>query len=67
MEKLTPEESVKGGNTSLRGSVRAPKGFSKSQPKAAKLTGARTCASNMRDRGSVTKLSISGAATVEEL
>ena len=36
MEKLSPKESVEVGNTALRGSVRAPKGFSKAKPKAAK-------------------------------
>ena len=32
MEKLSPKESVKGTNTVLRGSVRAPKGFSEGFP-----------------------------------
>ena len=32
MEKLSPKESVKGTDTVLRGSVRAPKGFSESLP-----------------------------------
>ena len=36
VEKLSPKESVEGGNTALRGSVRAPKGFSEGQPEAAK-------------------------------
>ena len=39
MEKLSPKESVKGADTVLRGSVKAPKGFSESQPKAAKPRG----------------------------
>ena len=33
MEKLSPKESVEGADTLLRGSVRAPKGFSKGLPK----------------------------------
>ena len=37
MEKLSPKESVEGANTVLRGSVRAPKGFFKDKPEAAKL------------------------------
>ena len=32
MEKLTPKESVKGGDTALRGSVRAPEGSSEGKP-----------------------------------
>ena len=32
VEKLSPKESVKGANTVLRGSVRAPKGFSEGKP-----------------------------------
>ena len=36
MEKLSPKESVEGANTVLRGSVRAPEGFSEGKPKAAK-------------------------------
>ena len=39
MEKLSPKESVEGANTVLRGSVRAPEGFSKDKPEAAKLSG----------------------------
>ena len=39
VEKLSPKESVEGGDTVLRGSVRAPKGFSKGKPKAAKAMG----------------------------
>ena len=31
-KKLSPKESVKGANTVLRGSVRAPKGFSEGLP-----------------------------------
>ena len=38
VEKLSPKESVEGGDTALRGSVRAPKGFSKKKPKAGKLS-----------------------------
>ena len=34
-----PKESVKGDDTVLRGSVRAPKGFSEGKPEAAKLRG----------------------------
>ena len=40
VEKLSPEESVKGANTVVRGSVRAPKGYSKGKPEAAKSRGA---------------------------
>ena len=36
MEKLSPKESVKGADTVLRGSVRAPKGFSEGKPEGAK-------------------------------
>ena len=32
MEKLSPKESVEGADTVLRGSVRAPKGFSEGLP-----------------------------------
>ena len=39
VEKLSPKESVKGANTVLRGSVRAPEGFSKGKPEAAKPRG----------------------------
>ena len=39
MEKLSPKESVEGADTALRGSVKAPKGFSEGKPKAAKLRG----------------------------
>ena len=39
MEKLSPKESVEGGNTAQRGSVKAPEGFSKGKPEAAKLRG----------------------------
>ena len=39
VEKLSPRESVKGGNTALRGSVRAPEGFSEGKPEAAKPRG----------------------------
>ena len=41
VEKLSLKESVKGGDTALRGSVRAPVGFSKGIPKAANLRGRR--------------------------
>ena len=34
-----PKESVKGDDTVLRGSVRAPEGFSEGKPKAAKPRG----------------------------
>ena len=37
MDKLSPKESVEGAETVLRGSVRAPEGFSEGKPKAAKL------------------------------
>ena len=36
VEKLSPKESVEGADTVLRGSVRAPKGFSEGKPEAAK-------------------------------
>ena len=36
VEILSPKESVKGTHTVLRGSVRAPKGFSDGKPEAAK-------------------------------
>ena len=39
VEKLSPKESVEGGDTALRGSVRAPEGFSKGKPEAAKPWG----------------------------
>ena len=39
MEKLSPKESVEGANTVLRGSVRAPVGFSQGKPQAAKPRG----------------------------
>ena len=39
VEKLSPKESVEGGNTKLRGSVRAPKRFSEGKPQAAKQRG----------------------------
>ena len=39
MEKLSPKESVEGTNTVLRGSVRAPKGFSEGKPKTSKQRG----------------------------
>ena len=39
MEKLSPKESVKVANTVLRGSVRAPEGFSQGKPEAAKPRG----------------------------
>ena len=39
VEKLSPKESVEGADTVIRGSVRAPEGFSESKPKAAKLRG----------------------------
>ena len=32
VKKLSPKERVEGGNTKLRGSVRAPKRFSKGKP-----------------------------------
>ena len=39
MEKLSPKESVEGAHTVLRGSVRAPEGFSEGKPEAAKQRG----------------------------
>ena len=39
-EKLSRKESVKGANTVLRGSVRAPEGFSEGKVKASKPRGA---------------------------
>ena len=39
MEKLSPKESVEDANTVLRGSVRAPEGFSEGKPEAAKPRG----------------------------
>ena len=36
VEKLSPKESVEGADTVLRGSVRAPEGFSEGKPEAAK-------------------------------
>ena len=36
MEKLSTKESVEGADTVLRGSVRAPEGFSEGKPEAAK-------------------------------
>ena len=39
MEKLSPKESVEGGDTALRGSVRASKGVSEGQHEAAKPRG----------------------------
>ena len=41
VEKLSPKESVQGGDTALRGSVRASEGFSEYKPKAAKPRGLR--------------------------
>ena len=38
-EKLSPKESVEGGDTALRGSVRAPDRFSEGKPKAARPRG----------------------------
>ena len=35
VEKLSPKESVQGANTLLRGSARAPEGFSEGKPEAA--------------------------------
>ena len=37
--KLSPKEIVKGAHTVLRGSVRAPEGFSQGKPEAAKPRG----------------------------
>ena len=42
VEKLPPKHSVEGPDTVLRGSVRAPKGFSEGKPKAAKPRGRST-------------------------
>ena len=39
VENMSPKESVKGAHTVLRGSVRAPEGFSEAKPKAAKPRG----------------------------
>ena len=39
VQKLSPKESVEGAHTVLRGSVRAPVGFSEGKPKAGKLRG----------------------------
>ena len=39
MEKLYRRESVKGGDTVLKGSVRASNGFSEGKPEAAKQRG----------------------------
>ena len=39
VEKLSPKKSVEDAYTVLRGSVRAPKGFSKGKPEAAKQRG----------------------------
>ena len=36
VEKLSPKESVEGANAVLRGSVRAPEGFSEGKPEAVK-------------------------------
>ena len=36
VEKLSPKESVEGTATVLKGSVRAPKGFSEGKPEASK-------------------------------
>ena len=36
MEELSPKKSVEGTDTVLRGSVRAPKGFSEGKPEASK-------------------------------
>ena len=36
VKKLSPKESVEGGNTALRGSVSAPKGFYEVNPEAEK-------------------------------
>ena len=43
MEKLLPKETFEGAHTVLRGSVRAPKGFSEGKPEAAKLRGGSSC------------------------
>ena len=39
VDKLSPKESVEGANAVLRGSVRAPEGFSEGKPEAAKPRG----------------------------
>ena len=39
VEKLSPKNSVEGADTLLRGSVRAPEGFSEGKPEAPKLRG----------------------------
>ena len=39
MEKLFPKESFYGADTVLRGSVRAPEGYSEGKPAAAKPRG----------------------------
>ena len=39
VKKLSPKESVEGGHTVLRGSVRAPKGLFAGKPKATKPRG----------------------------
>ena len=39
VEKLSPKKNVKGANTVLSGSVRAPEGFSEGKPEAAKPRG----------------------------
>ena len=39
VEKRPPKESLEGAHTVLRGSVRAPEGFSEGKPKAAKTRG----------------------------
>ena len=39
VEKLSPKESVEGTDTVLRGSVRAPKGFSECKPETLKPRG----------------------------
>ena len=39
VEKLYSKESIEGGDTALRGSVKAPKGFSEGKPSAGKPRG----------------------------
>ena len=39
VEKLSPKKSVEDADTVLRGSVRAPEGFSEGKPEAAKPRG----------------------------
>ena len=39
VEKLSPKESVEGAHTVLRGSMRAPEGFSEGKPNAAQPRG----------------------------